>query len=161
MAPFDVGDQGKMAVFADPVGGVISAWEGQRMGGFQTDAPNSLGWAELNGRGVEKALPFYTQVFGWETKTSDMGEGQPPYTEFLLDGESILGALEMPPKVPADVPSYWLVYFDVDDVDAAHKKALDLGARQLVKPQDFPGGRFSIVTDPQGAAFGLLKTRPQ
>jgi predicted enzyme related to lactoylglutathione lyase len=28
----------------------------------------------------------------------------------------------------------------------------------MVAPQDFPGGRFSIVSDPQGASFGLLKT---
>ena len=34
-----------------------------------------------------------------------MGEGQPDYTEFLLDGESIAGGQEMPPMVPAQVPS--------------------------------------------------------
>src|SRR5215216_183248 len=33
MAPFDVGDQGKMAVFQDPTGAFISAWQGTRMGG--------------------------------------------------------------------------------------------------------------------------------
>ena len=71
------------------------------MGGFQTDAPNSFGWAELNARGIDKAIPFYTSVFGWTTRTSEMGEGQPPYTEFLLDGESIAGAWEMSPMVPA------------------------------------------------------------
>jgi predicted enzyme related to lactoylglutathione lyase len=27
----------------------------------------------------------------------------------------------------------------------------------MMPPQDFPGGRFSIVSDPQGAAFGLMK----
>ena len=56
VAPFDVGDQGRMAVFQDPAGAFISAWQGTRMGGFQTNAPNSFGWAELNARGVEKAL---------------------------------------------------------------------------------------------------------
>ena len=28
----------------------------------------------------------------------------------------------------------------------------------MLPPGDFPGGRFSILSDPQGAAFGLLKT---
>ena len=160
MAPFDVGDQGRMAVYQDPAGAYISAWQGTRMGGFQTDAPNSYGWAELNARGVENALPFYQQVFGWTTRTSEMGEGQPPYTEFLLDGQSVAGAWEMNPMVPAEVPSYWQVYFAVEDVDAA-RKALDLGARELLAPQDFPGGRFAIVSDPEGASFGLLKTTPR
>ncbi len=62
VAPFDVGDQGRMAVFIDPAGAFISAWQGTRMGGFQTDAPNSFGWAELNARGVDNALPFYTEA---------------------------------------------------------------------------------------------------
>lgn len=159
--PFDVGDQGRMAVFQDPAGAYISAWQGTRMGGFQTDAPNSFGWAELNARGLERAIPFYTTVFGWTTKTSEMGEGQPPYTEFQIDGDSVAGGWEMNPMVPAEVPSYWQVYFDVADVDSAYQKALALGATELLPPQDFPGGRFSIVSDPQGASFGLLKTTPR
>jgi predicted enzyme related to lactoylglutathione lyase len=160
-APFDVGDQGKMAVFQDPSGAYISAWQGSRMGGFQTDAPNSFGWAELNARGIDKATPFYESVFGWTTRQSEMGEGQPLYNEFLLDGESVAGAWEMNPMVPAEVPSYWQVYFAVDDVDSAFRKAIEAGGRELQPPQDFPGGRFAIVSDPQGASLGLLKTTPR
>jgi predicted enzyme related to lactoylglutathione lyase len=156
--PFDVGDQGRMAVFQDPAGAFISAWQGTRMGGFETEADNSFGWTELNARGVGNTVPFYSEVFGWTTRTSEMGEGQPPYTEFLLDGESVAGAWEMNPMVSPEVPSYWQVYFSVDDVDSAHRKALELGGTEMVEPQDFPGGRFSIVSDPEGASFGLLKT---
>jgi predicted enzyme related to lactoylglutathione lyase len=157
-APFDVGDQGRMAVFQDPSGAFISAWQATSMGGFQTDAPNSYGWAELNARGIDGALAFYQQVFGWTAKTSEMAEGQPPYTEFQVDGESIAGAMEMNPMVPAEVPSYWMVYFNVEDVDGAFRKAVDGGAREMLPPGDFPGGRFAILSDPQGAVFGLLKT---
>jgi predicted enzyme related to lactoylglutathione lyase len=157
MAPFDVGDQGRMAVFLDPSGAFISAWQGTRMGGFQTDAPNSFGWAELNARGVENALPFYQQVFGWSVKTSPMGEGAPDYNEFQIGDESVAGAWEMNPSVPAEVPSYWQVYFAVDDVEAAFKKALELGAREINAPTEYPGGKFAIVSDPEGASFGLLK----
>jgi predicted enzyme related to lactoylglutathione lyase len=59
--------------------------------------------------------------------------------------------------VPAE-PSHWMVYFAVDDVGAAFKKAVAAGAREVVAPQDFPGGRFAIVVDPQGAVFGLHMT---
>src|SRR5215217_587793 len=134
MAPFDVGDQGKMAVFQDPTGAFISAWQGTRMGGFETDAPNSFGWGELSARGVDKALPFYTTVFGWETRTSPMGDGQPDYTEFLRNGQSVAGAQEMNQMVPAQVPSYWGIYFAVEDVDAAFAKAAELGAREIIAP---------------------------
>ena len=42
----------------------------------------------------------------------------------------------------------------------AHRKAIELGARELAAPFDFPGGRMSIVSDPQGAAFGLMEFAP-
>jgi predicted enzyme related to lactoylglutathione lyase len=67
--------------------------------------------------------------------------------------------MEMNSMVPAQVPSYWLVYFTVEDVDHSHKKAVELGAKELLEPQEFPGGRFSILTDPQGASIGLLKMK--
>jgi predicted enzyme related to lactoylglutathione lyase len=59
--------------------------------------------------------------------------------------------------VPAEVPSYWMVYFNVDNVDKAFKKVTDAGGKEMLAPQDMPGGRFAIVSDPQGASFGLLK----
>jgi predicted enzyme related to lactoylglutathione lyase len=156
--PFDVPGQGRMAVFQDPAGAFISAWQAQTMGGFQTNAPNSYEWAELNARGLEKAVPFYQNLFGWTPKVST-ADPSTPYTEFQVDGQSIAGAMEMNPMVPAEVPSYWMVYFGVDDVDRSFKQAVDSGAREMLAPQDFPGGRFAILQDPQGAAFGLLKMR--
>ena len=156
--PFDVGDQGRMAVFRDPSGAHISSWQATRMGGFEADGPNTFGWPELNARGLASALPFYTEVFGWDPKTS--GTPEQPYTEFHLDGESIAGALEMNPMVPAEVPSYWMVYFNVSDVDASYRAALDAGAREMLSPMDFPGGRLAILTDPQGAMFGIMTFGP-
>ncbi len=154
----DVGDQGRIAVFQDPTGAFISAWEPKAMSGFGTLGPNTFGWAELNARGIDTAIPFYSSVFGWGTRTSPMPSG-PPYTEFLLGDESIAGGTEMNPMVPPEVPSYWLVYFAVDDVDGAFRSVLDAGGNEMLAPMDFPGGRFAIVGDPQGAAFGLLRTR--
>jgi predicted enzyme related to lactoylglutathione lyase len=153
--PFDVGDQGRMAVFADPTGAIISAWQAAQMRNFRSNELNTLGWAELNSRGLERAIPFYEKVFDWTHKTSPFGEGQ-EYTEFQAGGESIAGALEMQSNIPADVPSYWSVYFKVDDVDKTFQKAIDLGAKEMVAPQDYPGGRFAILSDPQGASFALF-----
>jgi uncharacterized protein len=156
--PFDVGEQGRMAVFQDATGAFISAWQGIQMGGFQTEGANAFGWAELNARDEPSALSFYHQVFGWSPK--DVGSPEQPYTEFQVDGHSIAGATEMNPMVPEGTPNYWLVYFAVDDVDASHATAVGAGARELLAPMDFPGGRMSIVSDPQGAAFGLMKMTP-
>src|ERR1700704_4797871 len=78
-----VGDQGKMAIIQDPSGAMLGVWQSQNMTGAQLiDKPNSMGWAELNSRGVDKAKPFYTKLFKWgEKKTPAQGEN-PEYTEF-------------------------------------------------------------------------------
>jgi predicted enzyme related to lactoylglutathione lyase len=153
-----VGDQGKMAIIQDPSGAMLGIWQSQNMTGAQVyDRPNSMGWAEVNSRGFEKAKPFYKKLFNWgEKKTAAVGEN-PEYTEFQLGGKSIAGGMEMNPMVPAEVPSYWMVYFNVDNVDKAFDKVIAEGGKEMLSPQDMPGGRFAIVSDPQGASFGLLK----
>ncbi len=155
--PMDVLKSGRFAVFQDPSGAFIGVWQPKEMFGAEvTQKPGSFAWAELNARGVEKAKWFYEKVFGWGEKVSPMGEGQGDYTEFQLEGQSIAGGMEMNSMVPAQVPSYWTVYFGAANVDQTHKKAVELGAKEMVPPQEFPGGRFSILSDPQGAVFGLL-----
>ena len=154
--PMDVGDMGRLAVFRDPIGAHISAWQPSEMGSFHHGAPNTFGWAELNARGLQGAVPFYEKVFGWTARISEMGEGAPPYTEFLLDGEVVAGAMEMGPMVPAQVPSFWMVYFNVASVDEGQAKAVAGGAELLMGPTEYPGGRFAILRDPQGATFGLI-----
>jgi uncharacterized protein len=153
--PFDVGDQGRMAVFADPTSASSAAWQGTRMGGFQTSGAGAYGWSELSTTDIDKALPFYKDVLGWEARRSPMPSG-PDYIEFQVDGESVAGGWAMDPAQMAGAPSRWMVYFLVDDVDAAFRTAIDNGAHEVNAPQSYPGGTFAIVTDPQGAPFGLL-----
>ena len=156
--PFDVGDQGRMAVFADPIGAVISAWQGARMGGFAAHRTNAFGWAELNARGLERAIPFYEAIFGWTHETNEASDGVPAYTQFQLGDEQLAGAFEMSDEMPAGVPSFWSIYFDVDDVDATARAVTENGGTITVQPQSYFGGRFAIVVDPQGASFGLFKS---
>ena len=64
--------------------------------------------------------------------------------------------MPMPPGMTA--PSHWMVYFGVDDVDATARLAQSLGGRQYVPPTDIPGvGRFAVLSDPQGAAFAVVR----
>jgi len=81
------------------------------------------------------------------------------YTEFRANGESIAGGIEMNSMVPTQVPSYRQVYFSVEDLDKEYKKGDRARRAGGAGAQDFPGGRFSILRDPQGASTGLLKMR--
>lgn len=154
---FDVGEMGRMAVFADPTGAVISAWQAGAMRTFRSGEAGTFGWAEVNARGIDKAIAFYETVFGWGAETNPIGEGQPDYTSFSAGDQQIAGGMEMESRFPAEVPSYWMIYFNVDDLDGSFKRAVELGATEVVPPTPMPGGHFAIINDPQGAMFGLLK----
>ncbi|HEX3648672.1 MAG TPA: VOC family protein, partial [Pseudonocardiaceae bacterium] len=82
LAPMDVMEAGRMAVFADPSGAAFSVWQaGQHKGAGIVNEPGSLSWNELATRQPDVAIPFYQQVFGWQGQTHDMGEGM-TYTEW-------------------------------------------------------------------------------
>jgi predicted enzyme related to lactoylglutathione lyase len=156
MAPMDVMAAGRMAIFQDPTGAFISVWQpGEHKGAQLVTEDGAYCWNELNTRDVEKAKAFYAAVFGWGSVTH---EGEMPYTEFQLGSETVAGMMPMSPQVPAAVPPHWLVYFGADDIDSTQTKAEGLGASVMVGAMSIPdGGRFAVLTDPQGAAFGIFR----
>ena len=112
-------------------------------------------WNELVTRDVAGAEKFYTELLGW--KAVDSGMPGMNYTLFKTDGKDAGGLMEMPAEVPKEVPSHWMSYITVDDVDAMAKKTSELGGSILFEPQDIPGlGRFCIIQDPTGAVVSLM-----
>ena len=106
-------------------------------------------------RHPEKVTPFYTALFGWTAKR--LPDASTPYTEFLVGSEHGIGMVDMPASFDETVPSFWLLYFQVDDLDASAAKARDLGATLVIGPYPVPGtGRLTIHADPQGALFALF-----
>jgi uncharacterized protein len=54
-----------------------------------------------------------------------------------------------------------MVYFAVEDIDAAVAKATELGGKVAVEPTDTPVGRFAVLNDPHGAVFSVIRlSRP-
>ena len=154
--PMDVMDIGRLAIFQDPTGAVISIWQPKKHFGAQIkDDPGSFCWNELATNDTEAAGAFYAKVFGWDPKTEDMGGMA--YTSFMMGERGAGGMMAIQPEW-GEVPPHWLVYFAVDDCDATMAQARDLGADVLAGPMDIPEvGRFAVLKDPQGAAFGVIK----
>jgi predicted enzyme related to lactoylglutathione lyase len=156
MDPFDVFDAGRMALVEDPTGAKFAIWQANNsIGARLKDEPNSFCWSELATRDTAKATEFYTRLFGWDTKVSDMGPMT--YTEFINDGTAIGGMLPIAPEW-GDVPANWMGYVSVDDCDGIADEAKALGAEIKSPPMDIPhAGRFAVIQDPQGAAFAIIK----
>ena len=152
--PFDVMTHGRMAVASDPTGSVFCIWQSVSHQGTQiTGVDGTVCWADLSTPDQEAASLFYAGVFGWEFYKSPGDESG--YLHIKSGGVPIGGI----PKVDASMPPNWLLTFMTSDVEMATNRAGALGASTLFPLTDMPGtGKFSIVKDPQGAAFGLFQS---
>jgi hypothetical protein len=160
MGPMDVKPDGRlligrMAVVQDPEGATFSVWQaGSHIGATVVGEHGALCWNELWSRRPDAALRFYKAVFGWGSSAMNMGGME--YQMVLVGGQPAGGIMPMPPGMQA--PPHWLTYFAVDDCDRRTEKAKAAGGTVLSGPQDVPGvGRMSMLQDPQGAGFAIIK----
>lgn len=157
--PFDVFDSGRMGIIQDPTGAFLALWEPKKdIGTHFKNKPGSLCWNELATTDTDRAKSFFTQLFNWDSQTSEMINIT--YTIFMIDEKPVAGMYKISEEM-GDVPSHWLPYFTVEDCGQSSRKAQELGATVSQPPTDIPGtGRFSILQDPQGAAFAILEMEP-
>ncbi|MFJ4849502.1 VOC family protein [Streptomyces sp. NPDC088733] len=183
MEPMAVGPFGSMLTAADPTGAVFGAWQAGTHQGFETTRqPGSYVWAEIFTRDAAKADAFYEGVFGYRGKeilegppVADSAAGTGTAGEAAGDGnhetdfrifvpagkevtvaDAVLGRFRMSGRYPEEMPPHILVCFAVEDADRAAETAVRLGGRVARGPLDSPFGRFLLVSDDQGAQFGLI-----
>lgn len=154
--PFDVMDAGRMALFQDPTGAVLALWQaGRSIGAEVVNGHGMLSLNQLNTSDPEAAERFHSELFGW--RFEQVSGAESPYWGIYL-GERLNGGM-MPLPPDAGAPSHWLVYFGIDDIDAAAEQIGSSGGTVMVPPREVPGGRILVAQDPQGAVFGLVDGR--
>jgi predicted enzyme related to lactoylglutathione lyase len=115
-------------------------------------------WAELITPDLAAAERFYGGLFGWTFR--DTKAGVTDYALVLLDGRPIGGLVSQPIPAGQKRQPAWLTFLAARDVDAVQRAALAHGGKVLVRPYTYPSrGRQAILTDPQGAAFGVLASQ--
>jgi predicted enzyme related to lactoylglutathione lyase len=121
---------------------------------FEMPAHGAICWTELATKDTEAAKKFYSELLGWSLKGSEAAGME--YTEFSVNGRPYGGIYKMGEEM-GDMPSHWMSYVAVDDVDAAAARVTELGGTIRVPPMDIPNvGRFTVISDPTGAAISLI-----
>jgi predicted enzyme related to lactoylglutathione lyase len=162
MPATDLPGVGRLALLADPDGAPFYVMRGavdDRSRAF-ADGPNATAghavWNELTASDQEAAMAFYAGLFGWRHDGA-MPMGPPGDYRFVHAGATCIGATM--PAFPGASPG-WLVYFLVDDIDAAVARLRDAGGTLEQGPDEIPGGSFSVAArDPAGARFGFVGER--
>jgi uncharacterized protein len=109
-----------------------------------------VSFVELGVEDVERGKAFYEGLFGWRFEPVASGKG------YAIAMPNVAGGIH-----GGDPGASPLVFFRVDDLDAALERVRDLGG--VVEEMDIEGdedsvarfGRFKLCRDDQGSAFGL------
>ena len=153
--PFDVLESGRMAVVQDPQGAYFELWEPRmHLGAALVNAPGALVWNELSSPDPDAAASFYGELFGWRTQEF---EGMDERYLTILNGEHANGGLRA--LTAPDAPPGWLVYFGIEDIEAAVARAGELGGAALAAPFEIPVAKVAVLADPQGGVFALYDGR--
>jgi uncharacterized protein len=112
-------------------------------------------WADLATDNVDRAIDFYSALFGWKV-TVDPNPEAGGYAMCSKRGLDVAG---IGAKQDPNMPSMWTTYLAVDDVNACAEKIRTAGGQVLVEPFDVMDyGRMAIAVDPAGAAFGIWES---
>ena len=109
-------------------------------------------WHDLLTNDVTRAKRFYAELLGWEYQIEHASDfvwkrGEADYPLIMSQGEAHGGFVDP----GQDMPSCWVAYIAVENVDVVVAKAKLLGATVIRKPFDTPGvGRSAVIQDLQG-----------
>ncbi len=110
-------------------------------------------WFELLTKEMDKATSFYPEALPWRIEPIEMQDGS-SYTMIKV-GDAGIGGLMTP---QGDVPTAWVSYVSVADVDATAEKVKAAGGTTHMDAIDVLGvGRMQPVSDAQGGMFCLFK----
>ncbi|WP_404342273.1 VOC family protein [Pseudoalteromonas mariniglutinosa] len=156
--PHNVMDAGRMLLLQEPGGAMFALWQANQHPGTQRVSEFSTPyWHELVSKNSQQSRDFYCQLLGWQYEIKAM-QGM-DYTLFTVDHQPVAGMLEMTDEWPSEIPAHWMLYFAVQDCEQMAEKAQQLGGEICVAATDIADvGRFSVITDPQGAVFSVIRS---
>ena len=155
--PFDVMDQGRMAVLSDPEGAAFRLWQPRaHPGAGAVHEERAAGWVELATRDAARAAACYGRLLGWSVREQPQHVAG-AYRIWSVDRYDWGGLLPMDAQW-GDARAHWSVYWRVGDCTAAAARVAELGGKVVTAPFDAAGvGRIAAIEDPSGARCYLVR----
>lgn len=103
----------------------------------------------------DKAKSFYGKLFSWSFQAMPGS----PYT--MIDPGEGPGGGVMAKPMP-NVPTAWMPYVHVNDLDSTVQTVPALGGTVIVPKMPVPGiGHFAVIQDPTGGVIGVFQPLPK
>lgn len=118
--------------------------------------PGRSTWRDLTVDDAPAIRDFYAAVVGFGIEPEPMGDYE-DYSLVAADGERVAGVVHA--RGPnAGLPPQWLVYFEVEDLDASLAAAEAAGGSLVQGVRDLGSwGRLAVIRDPAGAVAALIE----
>ena len=115
-------------------------------------------WRDLTVKNANEVSEFYTRVIGLKKEAVSMGQ----YDDFNLccpnSGEPVAGVCHAEGD-NADMPSQWMMYVCVENVEQSVQTVEQLGGKVLKGPTQFSGDTYYLIEDPAGAVMTLFSSQ--
>lgn len=108
---------------------------------------NPFVWFDLRTPARDAAQRFYSSLLGWQVAgDGGLAAGGEPWGVVAEDSELS--------------EAHWLPYIQVEDVDEASRRAVELGGTVIQPKTAGPAGFFTTIRDPTGARVALWQAPP-
>lgn len=142
--------RGEIAVLQDPQGAVFSVLD--TVSGDPAPLPKASGnwiWQEVWSQDIAQSQSFYQQLGAYKQETQTIGEND--YAYLSVNDTPAVGFVK---NANQDIPTAWVNYIKVDDVNATVAKVTANGGIVLMAPNEaVRNGTVAVVRDPAGAGF--------
>ena len=120
----------------------------------QKSAIGTVGWIDLTVDDASGVRDFYKKVVGFESSDVDMGE----YNDYCVHppGADPVAGICHAKGSNAGLPTAWMIYFIVDDLQASIDHCIALGGEVIAGPKSYGGSdSYCTIRDPAGAVCAL------
>jgi uncharacterized protein len=128
-------------------------WEANQMPGADVKGEVDVAWVEVATSDLAVSSPFYAALNGLEAEPQADMPGDALGYHFLSRNRQPVAGIEQMPEDTAH--PHWMVYFQVEDTDAAYR-ALEAGGQPLREPWNTPFGRMALVSDNTAGVFAMM-----
>ena len=115
-----------------------------------------IGWIDMTVDDADGVRDFYKTVVGWGSESVGMGD----YSDYAMtmpsSDEAVSGICHARGS-NADLPTGWLIYITVEDVEASAAACTENGGEIVIPIKGLAGGRFCVIRDPAGSAAALYQ----
>jgi len=115
-----------------------------------------IGWIDMAVDDASGVRDFYKAVVGWETDDVDMGGYSDYVMKMPASGDGVAGICHARGS-NADLPSGWMIYIIVTDVEKSAATCVSEGGQIVVEPRGLAGGSFCVIKDPGGSVAALYQ----